>query len=60
MVQIEKFDVDLSELSHVEKSEIIGGNIWIRALGGAIAVYDAASDFIDGFRQGWNEAKNSR
>lgn len=48
------------DLSIDEMQIITGGSIWRNAILGAIAVYDAASDFIDGFKQGWNEAKNQK
>ena len=50
-------EFQFSELSIHELQITFGGNIWIRAFEGAVAVYDAVSDFIDGFRYGWNEAK---
>ena len=52
-------EFQFSELSIHEMQITYGGNIWKRAFEGAVFVYDAASDFIDGFKYGWNEAKNS-
>lgn len=53
-------NIQLSDLNFHEMQVITGGNIWRNAFLGAVAVYDAASDFIGGFRQGWNEAKNQK
>lgn len=53
-------NIQFKELSIHEMQITSGGNIWRNAFLGAVAVYDAASDFIQGFKEGWNEAKNQK
>ncbi len=45
----------MQELNFELQSDIHGGGwqFWA-AVGTAIAIYDASSDFIAGFRRGWN------
>ena len=49
----------MKDLSEKEMQEIIGGNIWIKADALAIATYDAAADFIEGFGDSWNSTDSA-
>lgn len=44
---------EVSQLSSDELKSVDGGYWWV-VVGGAILVYDAATDFLKGFQDGYN------
>ncbi|MEH6306193.1 hypothetical protein RYH73_11100 [Olivibacter sp. CPCC 100613] len=45
---------EFQELELAEKIEVDGGSIWGRALEYALMAYDASTEFIGGWQEGWN------